>query len=1004
MIHFLDLKKFTKGLRPITTTLFFSKEPEFHPEGLFSEIIFGPLESKDRLTTFSYIDLNAKVIHPTAYNLLTKRLERKVLMFVSAQDTFSLDKNGALQQDPDGVTGIRNFIELFPKINFRGGSEERVKLIKRLKEIHKEGNLFIDVIPVLPPQQRDIYEDKSGRWIWDPINDVYLNILRRTLQLKATAKGPLFDLLNYELQKAVMEHDEFVRVKVQKKSGLIRSQLLGKRTDFSARAVITPGPDLKANEIGIPLRIAVSLFEPFLIHRLLNSGRVDTKKLESEIKKFLDLELSVDSVRAVFKSIKSGDKVPETLYNMIFEAAEVVSMNRAVLAKRDPVLHAEGVRAFKVKIVRGVTVRICALQVGGFNADFDGDTMAIYHPVTNEAQEEMKTKMMRSEGGETPTSVNFGLSKEMCAGLFIMTKNIKKAKSPLAVTKKDFETATDPYIPVTYKGKQTTLGRAMFNDALPPDYPFQDKTVDKKFANSLIPIIIEKYGQDVAVNVFHRLQTLGFKFATIMSPSIILEDFQLPSEILQLKKQLKNSSTEEADIIIKKAQKLLIKHLKDKGIYDLVESGAGKGWGQPTQMLFAKGLVSDPNGKVMEPIVSSYTDGLTNKDYYTASAGARKGIIDRVLNTAETGYTARQLAYILNSVEIDRTLKDCKTKRTLNQRLIKSLIGRLTGRYVVENDKVVKYEQSNYKVGDVVQLRSPILCESPKICHTCYGDLFYRHKTPYAGILAAQIVGEAGTQTIMKTFHTGGAVEIVEKDILGDIVQNDPFTNKNTVIKTFMQQSNTLIAKKDFQLTLNKSDYPLPQDIQEDENTGELLLKALIGKAEFDDVIIQLILDYPVKLTVYEREDIEKNTIQLQYSKDSTILETPLETHDLKNQLQYVKRLLGGKEIYSGADHLYRKFFKVYAPLTGCDSVHFEVLLSHVMRDKSNQSIPARLGKKFDPVLMNIKDIVFKTSFIQGLAFENINKAISTGLITDEPVQPSILEQVMTGTLAKEKK
>lgn len=374
MINFLDVNNFKKGLIPVTTTEIFSKPGEFHPDGLFSENIFGAEETPERRKTFSYINLNANVIHPSAYILLMQ-LDRKIEQFITAQESFSLDSKGLLYKDPDGVTGILEFMKMFPKINFRGGTETRDKFVNKLKEAYKNGTLFLNIIPVIPPAQRDAYQDEKGMWIIDPLNDYYIAIIRRAYQAKSAEKsGPLFDLLNYELQKAVITHDNFIRKLIEKKRGLIRSQMLGKRTDFSGRAVITPGPNLKVNEIGIPFRMAVSLFEPFIIHRLF-SGRIDQKKLSAEVKKFTQFELSIDSIKQVFKAIKGGDDdIPKELYKMIFEATEVAMMNRVVIAKRDPVLHAESVRGFKPILIEGNTVQLCTLQVGGFNADFDGDS------------------------------------------------------------------------------------------------------------------------------------------------------------------------------------------------------------------------------------------------------------------------------------------------------------------------------------------------------------------------------------------------------------------------------------------------------------------------------------------------------------------------------------------------------------------------------------------------------------------------------------------------------
>jgi len=1004
MIQFLDIKNFKKGLKPVTTTELFSKPGEWHPEGLFSEIIFGPEESPDRKMTFSYINLNALVIHPSAYMLLTQ-LDRKIEKFVSTEETFSVDSKGTLQIDPDGVTGISEFMKMLPKINFRGGTETRDKFVDKIEKSYKDGTLFIDTIPVIPPEQRTAYQDEKGLWIIDPLNDYYLALIRRAYQVKSASKsGPLFDLLNYELQKAVIAHDAFIRKLIQKKNGLIRSNLLAKRTDFSGRAVITPGPDLNVNEIGLPFRMAISLFEPFIIHRLFHSGKVDQKKLAQHVKNYTEFELSIDSIKMVIKAIKAGDKLPKELYDMMWNATEIAMMGRAVLAKRDPALHAESVRGFKPILVEGNTIQLCTLQVGGFNADFDGDQMGIYHPITNEAQQEVQTKMMRGEAGESDTSVTFELSKEMCVGLYTMTKNVKRTTPPIQVFDKDLEKAIDPYIPVKYRGQTTTMGKAIFNSTFPSSFPYMEQVVNKKVVNGLIPVILKKYGQEQAIKTFSKLEKIGFKFSTIIAPNLSLDDIQLPSSILKLKTKLKGASTEEATILLKEMEKLLVEHLKDTGLYDLVESGAGKGWTQPMQILVAKGLIADPSGKVLPAITGSFADGLTNTEYFTAASGSRKGIIDRVLNTADTGYMSRQLAYVLNSVEIDPQLRDCKTKRHLSFRMTTAMRGRFDGRFIVKGNSVEEFDAKTTKVGDVVNLRSPILCEAPKLCHTCYGKLLMRHRSPYAGVIASQIIGEAGTQTIMKTFHTGGAVKIKERNIKYDILQNDPLTTSEIISKHLGQNSTQLFTKSDMVLTLLLDDYPLPTDLVYSEDETEITVKSLVCKVEYEDNIFNIILDYPAILKVYEEEKVGKDILKLYYEKNSTILDIPMQTDDTKAQIQYVRRLIGGREIFKDANHLFLKLFAVYGGLRSMDSVHLEVLLSQALRDKKNNSIPARLGQKWDPTMINIKQIVFKTSFIQGLAFENVNEAIKTGLITESGGDPSILEKVLTGTLVESKK
>jgi len=216
------------------------------------------------------------------------------------------------------------------------------------------------------------------------------------------------------------------------------------------------------------------------------------------------------------------------------------------------------------------------------------------------------------------------------------------------------------------------------------------------------------------------------------------------------------------------------KHLEGTGLYDLIDSGSAKGWGQPAQILIAKGIIADPEGNILPVIKGSYAEGLDNKEFFNASYGARAGIIDRVVSTSQTGYLARKLAYLLNTVEADLYLTDCGTKRTLDITLNSDIESRITGRYHMVRGKPVLYNKGDIKHGSLIRLRTPIYCESPKICHTCYGEFLKIHKSPYIGIVASQVISERSTQLIMRNFHLGGAVNVVKKDILKDIKNNDP--------------------------------------------------------------------------------------------------------------------------------------------------------------------------------------------------------------------------------------
>ncbi len=1001
-IKILDVEKFIKGLSPVTSTELQTKTGEWSESGLFSEKIFGVEGSLDRQKTFSFINLNAHVMHPIGYRELVGRIDRRAEKFFSTEETFSVGQDGALELDPNGVAGISELIKLFPKILFKAGTADREKIIKLLTTSYKNGVLFINKIPVIPPEFRPTYQDESGQWIQDHLNDIYIKILRQAAQIKsAGTSGALYDLLNYRLQLAINEHDEYIKRKIQKKSGIIRGNLLGKRVDYSGRAVVTPGPQLDINQVGLPLRMTVNLFDPFLKNYLIFSRKFPYKtELEQALKDYGDLELSVDSISRVIKAIKSGDKIPENLRKIMFDACEVVMKDRVVLSKRDPALHDGSYRAFNPVLNDGNTVQLSTTQVTSFNADFDGDAMAFFHPLTNQAQQEAKDKMMKIGGSKSTRDTMFEISKEMAAGLYVMTKPSTSKKSPIAVTPGDIEKATDPYIPVIFRGKRTTMGRAIFNSVFPPDFQFVDKTVTKGIANSLILIVADKYGDDISKKAFSQLAKLGFKFATIVAPTMDLDVFDIPDTIIRLKQKLDGATPDEAQKILKEAEVLLKDHLKGTGLHDLIESGSTKGWTQPMQMLVAKGVIADPKGRLLDPIKGSFADGLTNKEFFNHASGSRKGTIDRSLNTAVTGYFTRQLVYLLSPVEASPTLKDCKTQRAITLRLTSDVIKRLEGRNLIIGNKVVEFDPSKFSVGSAVNLRTPIYCESHKICHTCYGSLLKRHKTPYIGMLAATGIGERGTQLIMRTFHTGGAATIVERNILEDIINNDPLIKVSTSkLRQYIRQDNdSLVALKPCRLTIDLANYKLKDNIQ--INKDNIWVKSVLTELEFEDLIFKMVLDYSVEI---QKLNISKQggTITISYNARDTILQIPITTDELLSQVNYVSRLVGGKEIYKDPAHLLMKLYKVYQKHSTMDLVHFELLVSQSLRDRKTPEIPARLAKKWDPVMANIKNNVFASGFLQGLAFENINKSIETGLITDQILDQSIMEKLLTGEIVK---
>lgn len=409
---------------------------------------------------------------------------------------------------------------------------------------------------------------------------------------------------------------------------------------------------------------------------------------------------------------------------------------------------------------------------------FVQDTMAVYHPLTDESQEEVKSKMMSIKTGGSSDDITIEISKEMGTGLYVLTKQYPTKKSPVQITDKDIPYISDPSYPVKYRGVNTTSGKAIFNSCLPNNYEFIDEIIDKKKANKIISDIAENYSENEAQDTIDCMKNYGFKFSTIISPSITIDNLQLPPDLYEKKEKLKDMNPEEAAEALDDMQKRLKEYLTDTGLYDLISSGASKGWGQPMQILIAKGIVSDAEGNLLQPIKTAFSEGLLPTEYFNMSYGSRSGIVSRVHKTADTGYMARKLVYILNDVEADPDINDCKTDRYITLKLTKETIDRFQGRYYLTKDnKLDIFDKENFNIGDTVSFRTPIFCRTKKVCKTCYGNLLKRHQSPYIGVLAASFIGERGTQLVMQKFHTGGSVKLTRRDMLNDIIQNDPLAD-----------------------------------------------------------------------------------------------------------------------------------------------------------------------------------------------------------------------------------
>ncbi|HOK35497.1 MAG TPA: DNA-directed RNA polymerase subunit beta' [Candidatus Pacearchaeota archaeon] len=671
-------------------------------------------------------------------------------------------------------------------------------------------------LPVLPPDLRPMVQLDGGRYASSDLNDLYRRVINRNNRLKYLKEigAPEVIVRNEKrmLQEAVdalidnsARKSQMVQAPtggkrqlksladiLRGKQGRFRQNLLGKRVDYSGRAVIVVGPELKIEEVGFPKKMALELFKPFVINKIIERG--------------------------LAHNVKAAGILISEERKEVWEILEEIIQGKYVLLNRAPTLHRLSIQAFRPVLIEGQAIQLHPLVCPAFNADFDGDQMAVHLPLSKKAQEEARNLMISSKGILKPaTGQPIAVPRqEMVLGCYFLTNirpeakgegkifsNEEEAKLAYAMEKINVQAK----IKVRIKkegGKliETSVGRVIFNDALPEDFPYQNNVQNSKSIQKLLAALIEKYDQKIVISIIDKLKNLGFEYATLSANTWGIDDLVIPKEKTELikeaelkeeniKEQYKKgflSETERKTKIIEvwqevkdKISKLVPETLPKFGsVYAIIESGSRGSWSQPSQMAGMKGLVTNPSGEIIElPVKRSYKEGLTTLEYFISTHGARKGTADTALRTSSAGYLTRRL--IDASHELIIREKDCGDKKgiiidrkdaeEINQDFSQKLIGRIILEDIKDGDKIIikKGELIDKKTADFIEksgiqkvrVRSPLSCQSQDgICQMCYGSDLTTHQFiqlgQAIGVIAAQAIGEPGTQLTMRTFHTGG--------------------------------------------------------------------------------------------------------------------------------------------------------------------------------------------------------------------------------------------------------
>jgi DNA-directed RNA polymerase subunit beta' len=746
--------------------------------------------------------------------------------------------------------------ELREKMKTDPSQQKRVKYAKRLKVVEafrKSGNkpewMILDVLPVIPPELRPLVPLDGGRFATSDLNDLYRRVINRNNRLKKLIELHAPDVIVRNEKRMLQEavdalFDNGRRGRVLRgannrplkslsdtlkgKQGRFRQNLLGKRVDYSGRSVIVVGPELKLHQCGLPKKMALELFKPFIYHRLEQAGHCTT--------------------------IKAAKEMVERQEAVVWDILEEAIKDHPVLLNRAPTLHRLGIQAFEPILVEGKAIKIHPLVCTAFNADFDGDQMAVHIPLSPEAQIEASVLMLSSRNILSPANGQpLAIpSQDIVLGVYYLTKVKHGTKGEgrafanvedvlLALDMGEVETLTPVRLrytgrvidlstayddqdvlhtePITVKNQfiNTTVGRVVFNDHLPKGMPFVNGLLRRKGLGALVNYCYLRFGLETTVRMLDEIKALGFLYATKAGISISIDDLIVPlnkgglvedaeKEVFEVEKQYQDGAITHGErynkviaiwsnVTDRVADEMFqVMEAQDKSgelnpIYIMADSGARGSKQQIRQLSGMRGLMAKPSGEIIEtPITANFREGLNVLQYFISTHGARKGLADTALKTADSGYLTRRLVDVAQDVIVSEF--DCGTLDGIYVEplveageVVEPLRDRIVGRVSLEQIKdyegnvIVDVNQEiNEDLAAAIQaagiervrIRSVLTCESRRgVCVRCYGRNLATgrlvEKGEAVGVIAAQSIGEPGTQLTMRTFHIGGTASRISE-------------------------------------------------------------------------------------------------------------------------------------------------------------------------------------------------------------------------------------------------
>ena len=1009
MITFIDFDEVFKNAKEVTDPRLYDKDHKewiYHPKGLFSQQIFGPIRdyhcacgkyvsqtyaghvcedcgvevttSLVRRVRYAKISLPVKIFHPLVLELITHRRPSIKSQILENESLKPIEFVNRLLEE------VQFFKEKYPG------------LIDKIP-------IFIKTIPVIPPELRPIYQIGRIQRI-DEINKYYLIILAH---LKEAKKNPVsvedvHALLQISLTRRFYQLFQYIKSKITKKEGILRQNLLGKDTDFSARSVIIPDVELPHDTCGLPLQMVCELFKPDVINELTKQGVLPA--------------YATEIVNQFIRDPSSCSHYPE-----VYQALMKVLKERdwRVALNRQPTLHKSSIETFKISISEGKAIKIPPTVVVPYNADFDGDTMAVYRVLCEESKEEFKEVLHSELSSLIPGSMSAEIVTQHSAyGYYNLTKdepdpdNIK-----LELTESDIKELIKLVLhtkppkfndfkglkysdTIKYKDTVTTFGRLVASIALREEinYPLDKSKVNKILTKWLRKKYVEKENLpfDIDLNQIFRVGAEASRDLTIS-----LEDLQIDREWIKQKRKLfKEFVKERKRFTSKDIQQLkqmldkLTEEALEKSSYNLkamIKSKAKAKKSQFAQRFVAKGFISDITNKIIRtPILSGFYDGLSPKQYLISCAAARKGSFDRSNRTSESGWLTRRLVYALQDLELDPNLEDCGTDGYLTIKLEKPIAHLFVYRYYrfpgEKEWKLLLPEDINKVINKTVEVRSPLFCKSPRICKKCFGELYNALKTKYIGIIAAQALGERCTQLVMRTFHTGGVANISEK-----------LTQFRYPTKYFYEDDELQICVKDGYSVFIEN---IPEDdIKKESKTfiNDTVIQAQILDAETGEILDEVEIEV-IKGTQLIPDRFEDIFV----SSNKPLFKLPDESTGIVTATKYVTELLKGS-IYPDAERVYQELLNLFGKDYNILSIWLELIVSRLAvaaDENTKREICARfIGNTLKARIKPLHLIPYERPLV-AIAFENFRQALKSFLSDDVyttlPLdEPTIIEKII---------